>query len=413
MTQLAKHPEFTYDFSPLNDIQVEMNTDARTGKEVVSGVIIKDEPLQPSQRFWTSLFSLYGFNKRFFTYFSHEEVFERISSVRSSDQLRVCVERGEDKNGVPVNRLLAVSNPKKPIVPFDDLMEMLERSEHHGLSYYDGILQSTHRPRVGAAEFDVMGDTFMNRFMMASPVDGYGLPNVYLSMLREECANGMIAMSKLFRSTVALGKGDDNVAFALTRVLDQFSNDEGYAALRQRLESGAMSWASVNESTSLYKLLVRLHNERDHTGSPVLASDGVALSASPLMRKALANDTVDSPMGEDSDVIGSPIIKAFHGMTGDVSRLYGLANLDALSAKRQRSLPVNTTVYDMINFATEVATHHSTPAAFTRLQSWVGTLIGQEYDMEGTKEQYGSFADFHIGAKLEQGVTGSENTTAA
>lgn len=48
-------------------------------------------------------------------------------------------------------------------------------------------------------------------------------------------------------------------------------------------------------------------------------------------------------------------------MTGDTSRLYGLANLDALSAKRQRTLPVRCKVYelckvyDLLNFAPATA----------------------------------------------------------
>jgi hypothetical protein len=31
------------------------------------------------------------------------------------------------------------------------------------------------------------------------------------------------------------------------------------------------------------------------------------------------------------------MITAFHRMTGDLSQIYGLANVDALSVKRQRS----------------------------------------------------------------------------
>ena len=40
-------------------------------------------------------------------------------------------------------------------------------------------------------------------------------------------------------------------------------------------------------------------------------------------------------------------------------KLYGLANLDTLSPKRQRTLPVDCKVYDLLNFATEIATHHA------------------------------------------------------
>lgn len=396
-------PNFTYDFVAINDMVVNTNTDPKTGN-VVSEVLVNDEPLMPSERFWTSLFARFGFNKSFFKYFDHAEVFGRIAETEASDRLRVCVERTEGKK---VNRLLAVSNPAKPIVPHEELMGMLETSGHEGMTYNNGIIESTHRPRVGATEFDILGDTFANRFIMATPVDGYGNPNVYLSMLRQVCTNGMIALSKAFRSGIALGKGDDNVAFALTRVLDQFSNDEGYAALRQRLESAGNSWASVYEAMSLYKLLVKLHNEKDDQGDRVIEASAIDHDRTPNVHEALMSGRT-TPMGEDDDVIGSQVITAYHGMTGDTSRLYGLANLDALSNKRQRTLPVRCTIYDMLNFATEVATHHAKPQAARRLNAWVGSLITGEYDMEGTCDRFQDFADFHIDAKFQNNLTGSE-----
>src|SRR5438445_155010 len=90
-------------------------------------------------------------------------------------------------------------------------------------------------------------------------LDGYGRPSVYLSLLRLVCSNGAVGYSPAFRSELSVGRGDDGVAFALTRVLDGFNNEDGYAALRQRFESAAKSWASVNEAQKLYKLLARLH----------------------------------------------------------------------------------------------------------------------------------------------------------
>ena len=42
----------------------------------------------------------------------------------------------------------------------------------------------------------------------------------------------------------------------------------------------------------------------------------------------------------------TPVMYAFGKMTGDLTRVYGLANMDALSAKRQRTLPSACRVYD-------------------------------------------------------------------
>ena len=61
-----------------------------------------------------------------------------------------------------------------------------------------------------------------------------------------------------------------------------------------------------------------------------------------------------------------------------------------------------------LNFATEVATHYAEPQAARKLQAWVGSTVSEECDMEGTKEEFGDFADFLIDSKMSQGVSGSE-----
>lgn len=392
---------FDYQFAPINDMKAVTGMNPKTGKEEVTGVIVKGEEYRPSTRFWTSLFARFGFNGAFFKYYSHEEVFTRIAERESRDNMRICIER----NGTTGNNtLLAVSNPVKPIVDHTDLMEKLDLFSGENIKYADGVVESWHTPRARNT-LKIGDDSIEHRFVVACPIDGYGLPNVYLALLRQICSNGVIALSKAFKSQVALGKGNDDVGFALTRILDQFGNDEGYAALRQRLEASGKSWASVHESMALYDLLVKLH----HKSGVKLGGDGDSLSVSPMMRRLLATNLDGRPMGEDEVLSGSPVIQAFHNMTGDVSRIYGLANLDAISAKRQRALPVNCTVYDMLNLATEVATHHvGTVDAGRQIQAWVGTMLSGEYDMEGTKEKFVDFKDFHVTAKLEQGVTGSE-----
>jgi len=373
---------FDYKFLPVSDMQVNTVEDPKTGKKRVESVLVHDEPIVPSERFWTSLFSRYGFNKAFFTYFSHAEVFERISRKEPNDRMRICIERGR-KGG---DRLMAVSNPTKPLAVYDDLMGLLEKYEGENITYNDGIVESTHSPRMAGNGFDVGGDMFRYRFIMSTAIDGYGSPNLYLSMLREICSNGVIGYAKAFRSTLALGKGDDDVTPNLTRALDGFNNDEGFAALRQRIDAATQSWASVYETNTLYHLLSKLH------GAGQINVDDPTLLDAPSTKKFMEAD------GESK--VGSPVVRAYHGMTGDTSKLYGLANLDALSHKRQRTLPVRCTVYDALNLATEVATHYAEPNGARRLNAWVGTLISSEYDMEGTKEQMGDFADFHVSRQL-------------
>ena len=298
---------------------------------------------------------------------------------------------------------MAVSHPRKPIVDHDDLMEILESYGGENISYSNGIVESTHTPRAGANTFNIVGDAHENRFTMQTPIDGYGMPSIYLSLLRQVCSNGMIGLAKAFRSTLSLGSGDVNVGPSIIRALDGFSNDEGYAAIRQRMEAATTSWLSVYESQKLYKLLINQH----HSGSIEVNQN----KESSYINRLLKTKGPSTVMGEVAT--GSPIITAFHRMTGDPAESYGLANLDALSTKRQKTLPVKCTVYDAINFATEVATHHSDTNGARKLNGWVGTAISEEYDMEGTKDRYGEFADFLIDSKVKAGTTGSEYQSAA
>ena len=78
---------------------------------------------------------------------------------------------------------------------------------------------------------------------------------------------------------------------------------------------------------------------------------------------------------------------------GDLHARYGLANLETLSAKRQRILPARCRVYDLINFASELATHHVPVEHRGRLQAYIGTLVSDEYDLEGTAERVPEFKD--------------------
>jgi hypothetical protein len=209
--------------------------------------------------------------------------------------------------------------------------------------------------------------------VLETPVDGYGKPAAYLSLLRLVCSNGAIAYSPAFRSELGVGRGDDGVAFAVTRVLEGFNNEDGYAALRERFESAAKSWASVHEANRLYKLLARLHNNGDVKGAP-------------------------RPRGGDgAQELSSPLFTGYHKMTGDLSSIYGLANLDAISAKRQRTLPTGARVYDLINFASEVATHHAGENGGRQVQAFIGDLISGEYDLEGTVDRFGDWRDFFVG----------------
>ena len=342
---------FDYGYANLADFHVDATRETHTGKSVSRRIELHGRSAVPTRRFWKSLFMRFGIGDTVFRYFDHAEVFERISQKCADDRVRYCIATDEEGQG----RLLAVTNPKRPVISYHEVNDLVARFDGRDVTYHDGIVTSTHTPRGGERPFDIRGDRFEHRFMMETPVDGFRHPKIYLSFLRQVCSNGAIGYGRAFRSDVSLGK---DIGHCIARALDSYDNDEGYAALRQRFESAQTSWASVRECRGLTKLL-------EKTG---LTSGGD--------KEHLKRD--------------------FHRMSGNLNEMYGLANLDALSQKRQRVLPSRCKVYDLLNFASEVATHHSQPAAAQGLQAFIGTLISDEYDMEGTATGKDEFADLFV-----------------
>jgi hypothetical protein len=360
---------FEYGAASIKDLSVQTAVD-NAGKTFTRAVVLGDRELAPTNRFWNSLHLRFGFTSNIFRYFSHEEVFQRISERAPNDRFRYCVEKSEGGS----SRLLAVSTPGSALITHDDLLDLLDKYKVSETHYHEGVLTSRHAPHAGGT-FDVAGDGFQHRFVIDTPVDGFGRPSVYLSLLRLICSNGAVGYTPAFRSELSVGKGEEGVVFALVRVLDGFNNEDGYAAMRQRFESAAKSWASVNEVNKLYKNLARMLNRGLIPGSAVPTAGGD---------------------GAEEVGPGCPLLRAFHQMTGDLSHVYGLANLDTLTVKRQRTLPAACRVYDLINFASEVATHHAVEQGNRALQAYIGDLISSEYDLEGTVDQFTDWRDFFI-----------------
>src|SRR5690606_37858945 len=90
------------------------------------------------------------------------------------------------------------------------------------------------------------------------------------------------------------------------------------------------------------------------------------------------------------------VLRELNRVTGNLHEIYYLANLDALSVKRQRVLPSRARVYDLLNFASEVATHHASEEGRRLMQGYIGNLISDEFDMEGTAETVTDFQDFFM-----------------
>lgn len=350
--------------------------------------------VSPTVRFWTSLcssFSTYGMNVKLFKLFRHDEVFDRLQTVLrgdGKDRVRYTIEDRGDQPGI----LLAVTNPTKTVIDYDDTIGVLGTNDCMEYEYYGGIVRSIHRPK-RTAGIQVGGDDFEPRFVCETPIDGFGSPLIYLSLLREACQNGMIAYTKTFRSEVSLGRGNDARGdHSLDRALDAYSNDEGYEALVSRLNTARNSWASILESQQLYQLLLRAAS-RGQLQQPEKDSELVALNSS---KGKIKDDSL-----EGASPVNLKVMKAFNAVVGDLVSIYKLTHMDALAKKRQGQLPCEAKVYELMNLATEVATHYMTQVNSRPIHAWVGTLVSNEYDLENTVEQYETFRDWMVDADVE------------
>jgi hypothetical protein len=384
-----------YDAAPLNAFKVaETNLDGK-----VTVMSIDGRTVEPTPRFWTSLcstYSRYGLSTKLFKLFTHQEVFQRVSDVVGSegkDRLRFALE----DLGAGNPRLLAVTNPNKALVQYDKMQQVLQRYGAQNPEYKDGIIRSTHAP-AHMDDFQVGGDGFSHQYVMETPIDGFGKPLIYLSLLRQVCTNGMIGYARAFRTEINIGRGNQDDAdsmFSIGRALDSFNNEEGYAALRQRFESAANSWASVYEVNRVLKVVNKMA-QKGMFHDPSVQTAGV-IDDLAFKRDAVLGAQFTA--GLDNDAVEKnpaniKLMRAFTQMAGDLCSIYGIAHLDAVSTKKMQKIPARCTMYDLLNFTTEAATHYCDEKNGRLLQAEVGNFVSNEYDLEGTKETHEQFQDF-------------------
>lgn len=337
-----------YGFASLKDLKVQPIADEKNAKKNRVTIELEGKAYLPTSRFWRSFFNRYHISESVFRYFSHEEVFQRIASKIRADDFRYCIE--ERENGASI--LLAVSSPERSVIRSATVQTVVENFGSLGTEYHEGFITSTHAPRSGEFQYKIGPDEFKNQYVIKTPIDGFGEPQIYLSLLRLICSNGAVGYTPVFRSEVRTGKDPQH---ALTRALSCFDNAKGYSQMAARFEAAQCSWASLFEVQRVYNQLVKL--------------------------------TFSDPE------FGASTLNRLYELTGRPQELYGLANLDQLSEKRQKVLPAKCRVYDLLNFLTEIATHHVNYEQAVKLQALTGSFLADDYDLEGSADHVSSFAD--------------------
>lgn len=301
--------------------------------------------LEVTPRFLRSLAARFHVGEAFFKYFAPDEVFARLQKVHPRTRVRLTVDKG---------KALAMSNPTKGIVHPEDLVRLLREQEGRvtSVEYHLGVVTSTHE--MDDAPWSVGGDAFKQTFTLETPIDGLGLPSVYLSLIRQICTNGLVGYAPAFRTTIAIGKDDgDNPILPLSRAMECFSNDEGFDALRNRLETSINSEASVYETR--------------------------------MLAKAIHADL----RGNREDIIrAADVFTALAALTGDVALKYAVASEEAICRKKQSQLAMDCTVYNLLNFATEIISHYGDLLVdgATKTMAWVGQTLADAggFDLENS-----------------------------
>jgi len=345
----ARQDDFDFFTADIGDITPGWEDKKRSDGIVdrkMKTISYQNKEYQVGERFILSLCSKFGIGTSIFSLFDPAEVFDRVQKVHPRGRVRVVTE----KTAIGTERCLAATSPAKSFVDFDTLIGILGRSSRIGkirsARYIEGSVSTVHV--MDEAPWEISGDLFYQAFTLDTPIDGYGLPSIYLSLIRESNETLLTAESKTFRSEVQLGKAGDRPEIPLTRALDTFNNEEGFQALRQRLESARESYASLHECDSLMKVFRRVINQTDTQST--------------------------------QDVFG-----AFHDLTGDVSKKYGIATEDSLSSKKARLLPMDCSTLDLVFFSMIVTTHRRHMIQQPRpLTQWMGQLLDNEYDLEGS-----------------------------
>jgi len=344
-------------------------------KSVIQAVEVGGKQYKTSSRFFRSICSRFHFGASIFNYFEPDEVFDRICDVQGDTFLNMTTNN---------DTALAVAGINKPIVDPDVLMSVLSHNQAKivDAKYKDGIVKTTHAMKegwvIGGGDGDGGngGDAFQQTFTLETPIDGYGLPSIYLSLIRQICTNGMVGYAPAFKSEIQLGK-DNAVEIPLARALESFNNEEGFQSLRQRLEAAQSSWASLNE--------VRRLRERMYKAFAIEVDDDTGAW------KDVRDNALDQNKAGEANRL-QQMIDVSHKLselTGNEGKIYNIATSNAISTKKQRLLPMHCTVYQAFNFATELATHHlDLMAQVNQLHAWVGDMLSNEYDLEGSAAEY-------------------------
>lgn len=357
---------------PLNDFKVEFTKDPKTfknRKEADRHTLLvhpDGRKFKVASKFFDSFSNTFRLGRSVFEWYTPNEVFGRISETKKTP-VRVTLDTvanpTKTDHGDIYGTALTVTLPSKAILRPEDVTDLITSNDGHDVMYKDGIVAATfHTPFPVTYAIGKEDSAFETKFYIEFPLDAYVQPASYLMLLRKVCTNGAVARTKAFRTEFSLGKDDTDLSAVLDRAISSFNNEEGYHSFNARLLAASKSWASLRETLDLHKSIVR----------------GGQLENWELKKKREIAENLNR-------ISGNPML------------MYGIVSGGEPSLRQSSVMPVKATMYELINFATEVATHHMKQLhAKNCIYGWVGDTIVEDFDLDNSVETNPDFTAFMI-----------------
>ncbi len=332
----------TIDISPR--ILVD-SLDADNGS--LRGIIIDGERYALSPRFLKGLAARMKVPYAVFNLFTPLEVIHRTAERQPDLPLRVTLDRGK-------KTALGLVEAKGNALPVGQVASILRQdSRLQKIDYENGILEATLD--MGEA-WEIMGDSeYKVQLSCQIPVDGMGQQEINLATFRQICSNGAVAEESSFRTKMEI---KDNSGLHFSKLLKSFNNRNGMEMLHKRLLDANSTKASVGELLELDGLIRRVVSDRH---------------SQMLIREQLLT-LGDNPCAR-----------------------YGVTDLTNIGEKRRSLLPVGCSVADLLNFSSELGTHHRhLLKEVAPLHAFYGRKLAKGFDLEDMYKNSVSARDYHL-----------------
>ena len=293
-----------------------------------------DREYRLSKRFFSSFARRMKFSTNVFNYFSPQEFLSRVAERKSDVEFLATFDNH-------AGMLLGVTDPDRKILPAHIACKVIaDDPRTQEISYNNGVWEAN---MLLDEKFEVpKAGEYFRKLQLHYPVDGIGMPSIYLATMRVVCSNGAVAAVSQFRTDIEV---NDESGTHLGKLLKSFSNDYGFSAMSERLIAAQDTLASVREFLDIDAM--------------------IAVNCSDKNAYRIIHDRLNE-------------------IAGDPCYQYAVTSLQSLPKKKQSLMPVACSVNDLLNFCSELTTHHS--ELLHRVRSFdekTGQMLSQEFDLEG------------------------------